>query len=64
MHWLLRRYGLEMEKLEEDPFEYEAVRDRHSLYYTTLLERWERDLFNMNKSLIYGTGVQYIAGFT
>jgi predicted ATPase/DNA-binding SARP family transcriptional activator len=42
VHRLLRQYG--MEKLEGDLSEYEAVKDRHSLYYASMHQRWERDL--------------------
>jgi predicted ATPase/DNA-binding SARP family transcriptional activator len=41
VHELLRQYA--QEKLEHSPDE-AAVRDRHSAYYTTALQRWEADL--------------------
>ncbi len=42
VHDLIRQYAAE--KLKESPAASEAARDRHSIYFTTALQRWEADL--------------------
>jgi predicted ATPase len=42
VHDLIRQYAAE--KLKESPAASEAARDRHSIYFTAALHRWEADL--------------------
>jgi predicted ATPase len=42
VHELLRQYA--QEKLDQEPAAGEAARERHCVYYTAALQRWEADL--------------------